>query len=265
MFITRRNTLIFAMSAALATFLGFAPVAAQENTVDVARLAEVAVPDRVLGSETAPVTVIEYASPTCPHCTQFHNEVLPAFKEQYVDTGKVRYVLRPFVRNVLDAVIFMLADAAGDDNYHNVINTFFMTANQWGVSETPRDAILAVATQLGFTEESFETALLDQELFDNMEIMREQALEDFGLTGTPTFYINGVQLTGGKTVEELAAVIDPMVPADFQPVVETPVEAPAETGTMDAPAMETPAMESPAMDAPAMDAPAMDAPEQPAQ
>ena len=216
--INRRNTLIIAASAAFAALLGFAPVAAQEGTTkDVGQLAQVAIPDVPLGSAEAPVTVIEYASPSCPHCARFHAEVFPAFKEAYVDTGKVQFVLRPFVRDGRDAAVFLLAQAAGPEQFHHVVETFMATQNQWVESMRPRDAILAIATQLGFTEPAFEAALSDTELAGKLTEMRVQAIQDFDLTGTPTFYVNGQQLTGDKTVEELAAVIDPLVPADFQP------------------------------------------------
>lgn len=216
--LTRRDTLILAASAALASPLGLGTAAAQEGTTkDVAALANVALPDKVLGAENAPVTVIEYASPTCPHCANFSNVVYPQFKVEYVDTGKVKFVIRPFVRNVLDAVVFMLAEAAGEPQYHMVIETFFRTQNQWAASDKPRDAILAIAKQLGFTDQSFDAALTNQDLFTKMEAMREQALNEFKLEGTPTFYINGKQLTGDKTLDELKAEIDPLVPADFKP------------------------------------------------
>lgn len=239
--LTRRDTLILAASTALASSLGLTSASAQEGTTkDVAKLAAVAIPDRPLGSETAPVTLIEYASPTCPHCAAFHNNVYPAFKAEYIDTGKVRFVLRPFVRNVLDAVVFMLAEAAGEGQYHNVVETFFRTQDQWGVSETPRDAILGIAKQLGFTDESFEAALTNQDLFNKMETMREQALNEFNLEGTPTFYVNGKQLTGDKTLEQLKAEIDPLVPANFVPA------APAADAMAPAPNAMAPAAEAPA-------------------
>jgi protein-disulfide isomerase len=215
---TRRDTLILAASASIASYYGFGTAFAQEGTTkDVAKLAAVALPDRVLGSESAPVTMIEYASPTCPHCANFSNTVYPQFKADYIDTGKVKFILRPFVRNVLDAVVFMLAEAAGEGQYHNVIETFFKTQNQWGVSDKPRDAILVIAKQLGFTEQSFDTALQNQDLFDKMETMRQQALDEFNLEGTPTFYVNGKQLTGDKTLDDLKKEIDPLVPASFTP------------------------------------------------
>lgn len=257
MTLTRRDTLILAASAAIAAQYGLSPAVAQEGTTkDVAALANVALPDHTLGSPDAPVTVIEYASPTCPHCAAFHNDVWPAVKEQYVDTGKVQFILRPFVRNVLDAVVFMLAEAAGPDQYHNIIETYFRTHAQWTASQTPRDDLLAIAKQLGFTDASFDAALTNQDLFAKMETMREQALNEFNLEGTPTFYVNGQQLTGDKTLEEMAAAIDPLVPADFQP---TTAEDAMATDAMEEPAMAPvePAMApaEPAM-APAEDAPA---------
>ena len=249
--INRRDTLILTASAAIASYYGLGVAQAQEGTTkDLAALADVPLPDHALGSEDAPVTVIEYASPTCPHCAAFHNNVYPALKEQYVDTGKVQFILRPFVRNVLDAVVFMLAEAAGPEQYHSIVEAYFRTHAQWTASQTPRDDLLAIAKQLGFTDASFDAALTNQELFEKMEQMRDQALEDFNLEGTPTFYVNGKQLTGDKTLEEMAAAIDPLVPADFEPMstdadamageaMEEPAMAPAEPAM--APAEEAPA------------------------
>jgi protein-disulfide isomerase len=258
---TRRDTLVLAAAASLSSYAGFGVAVAQEGTThDQAKLANVAVPDHVLGAEDAPVTLIEYASPTCPHCATFSNVTYPQLKAEYIDTGKVKFILRPFVRNVLDAVVFMLAAAAGEAKYHEVVETYFRTQNTWGVSETPRDAILAIALQLGFTAESFDAALTNQDLFTAMETMREQALNEFGLSGTPTFYLNGKQLSGDKSIEELRAEIDPLVPAGFQPKApeatapgtETPAAAPAEPA---APQAGAPAAD-PAPAAPADAAPA---------
>ncbi len=212
--LTRRSALSLTAAAAAMGFAGLPQALAADGDMhNVADLMNVAgVPDRPLGDPDAPVTMIEYASPTCPHCARFHNDVYPEFKELYIDTGKVQFVLRPFVRNVLDAVVFMLAEAAGEEAYHNVVETYFETQSTWASSSAPRDAILDVALQLGFTEESFEAALTNQELFQGMEAAREQAIEQFDLTGTPTFYVNGKQISGEKTVEQLAAEIDPLLP-----------------------------------------------------
>lgn len=211
---TRRDTIILAAAASALSLSGIGAATAGEGAVvDQAKLLAPAggIADRVLGDEAAKVTVIEYASPTCPHCAAFHNEVYPQFKADYIDSGKIKFILRPFVRNVLDAAVFMLAEAAGDTNYHNVITTYFKTMPEWSASPAPRDAIFEIAKQLGFTQETFDAALTNQDLFTGMEALRDQALNEFGLEGTPTFYINGKTLSGGKTLEQLAAEIDPLV------------------------------------------------------
>ena len=231
--LTRRETLTLAAVATAAGVAGLPSfaLAAEGDVIDLGKLMNVAIPDKVLGDPAAKVTVIEYASPTCPHCAAFSNDVLPAFTEAYVDTGKVKLIVRPFVRNVLDAAVFMLAEAAGPTNYHNVLSTYFKTQATWAASQTPRDAILEIAKQLGFTQETFDAALTNQELFTGMEALREQALDEFGLAGTPTFYVNGKTLTGDKTLEQLAAEIDPLIPADFVPTAPA-AEAPAATDAM---------------------------------
>jgi protein-disulfide isomerase len=169
------------------------------------------VPEHVEGSPDAKVVVIEYLSPTCPHCARFQNEVYPELKAQYIDTGKIRYIPRPYVRNVLDDVVFMLAEAAGPERYLDVINTFFKSQDQWVLSQTPDDAMFAIAQQLGFTKETYEAALTNQTLFSGMEEMREQATKDFKVQGTPTFYVNGKMLTGEQTLDDLKAAIDPLL------------------------------------------------------
>ena len=167
--------------------------------------------DHPLGPADAKVLLIEYLSPTCPHCATFHDEVYPLLKLEYVDTGKMQFIARPFVRNVLDAVVFLLAEAAGEARYHDVVDTFFKTQAEWAASNTPNDAMLKVAEQLGFTKETYDAALTNQELFTGLEAVRDQALKDFQLQGTPTFYINGKMITGEASLEVLKAEIDPLL------------------------------------------------------
>ncbi len=253
--LSRRETLTLAAAASAAGAIGLAlPAAAKEgDVIDQLRLmAPAGVPDKVAGNPAASVTVIEYASPTCPHCATFSNTVLQPFREKYVESGQVKLIVRPFARNTLDAAIFMLAEAAAKSvdagaapapgpadpsaaseepaaedatapaqaegysqeaiaAYENVLATFFRTQESWGISERPLDAVKAVAFQLGFSEASFNEALTNQELFAAIEQMRTQALDEFGLEGTPTFYVNGKQLTGDKTLDQLSAEIDPLL------------------------------------------------------
>lgn len=261
--LTRRETLTLAAAATAAGVAGFPSLALAKDgdVIDPLKLmAPKGIPDKVEGDAAAKVTLIEYASPTCPHCALFSNTVLQPFKDKYVKTGKVKFILRPFARNTMDAAIFMLAEAAAksvdapaapaapaasssaasseassaassapssapaaDPNnpsgysaaaitaYENVIATYFKTQQTWGVSDKPLDAVKAVAFQLGFTEDTFNAALKNQDYFNAVQTMRDQAINDFGLEGTPTFYLNGKQITGEQTMEQLDAAITPLL------------------------------------------------------
>ena len=92
-----------------------------------------------------------------------------------------------------------------------MIDTFFKTQDTWAASNTPNDAIFAIAQQLGFTKETYDAALTNQDLFKGLEAVRDQALDEFKLQGTPTFYINGKMLTGENSFEALKAEIDPLL------------------------------------------------------
>lgn len=210
---SRRDTLVLAAAASAFSLTGLGAAQAQENvTIDPAALANVkGFTDHPIGADDAKVTVIEYASPTCPHCAEFHNHTYEGFKTAYIDNGKVKFLLRPFTRNVLDAVIFLLAEAAGETNFHNVIATYFKTQENWIQAQDPKAALLEVAKQLGFTEETFNAALANEDLFKGLEEARDQALNEFKLTGTPAFYINGKMLSGAQSLEQLAEVIDPLL------------------------------------------------------
>jgi protein-disulfide isomerase len=244
---TRRETLTLAAAATAVGVAGLPSIADAKDgdVVDQLKLmAPAGIPDKIMGDPNAKVTVIEYASPTCPHCAIFSNTVLQAFQDKYVKTGKVKFILRPFARNTMDAAIFMLAEAASQSaapaaaaapdasseasaapvaaatpdtsaaaatSYENVLSAYFRTQGTWGTSDKPLDAVKAVATQLGFSDASFDTALKNQPYFDAVQKLRDQAVNDFGLEGTPTFYINGKSMSGEKSLDELSAAIDPLL------------------------------------------------------
>lgn len=163
--------------------------------------------DRPMGGVDATVTVIEYVSPTCPHCANFHMTALPQLKEEYIDTGRIRFVARPFRRNVLDLAVFMVAEASGEQ-YNEVLSAYMESQNVWAASENPRQAIFEIAEQYGFTQERFEEVLTDQEMLAAIEATREQALNEFGLQGTPTFYINGDRFEGTPDYAGISAEIE---------------------------------------------------------
>src|SRR3984957_9890012 len=148
-----------------------------------------------LGDEKAPVTIIEYASMTCPHCAHFSETTFPELKKRYIDTGKVRFIFREFPLDQLAAAGFMLARCATPDKYFPMVETLFAKQKDW-VVQHPLDPLLVIAKQAGFTKETFEACLTNQKVLDGIEQTRDQAANQFGVNSTPTFFINGKRISG---------------------------------------------------------------------
>lgn len=166
--------------------------------------------DIIQGKDDAPVTIIEYASMTCTHCATFHNITYPVLKTKYIDTGKVKYILREFPLDPLAAGAFMLARCAGKDKYHPLVEILFQKQKDW-VVQKPIEPLMAIAKQAGFTEESFNACLQDQKLLEGIEQVRTRAAEKLGVNSTPTFFINGRVHRGALTIEELEKQIAPLL------------------------------------------------------
>src|SRR5687767_1651717 len=160
--ITRREFVAGTSAVAIIAALnaGLVPAAlAQASAPPAVDLMEPGpLPEQSLGKDDAPVTVIEYASMTCGHCAQFHNNTYPEFKKRYVDTGKVRYILREFPLDPLAAGAFMLARCAGKDKYFPLVETLFQQQRQW-VVQKPLEPLFAIARQAGFTQQTFDACL----------------------------------------------------------------------------------------------------------
>jgi protein-disulfide isomerase len=162
-----------------------------------------ALPDAWIGSKDAPVTIIEYASMTCPHCAAFHAETWPALKTKYVDTGKVRFVLREFPLDPLATAGFMLARCAGPDKRNALTDLLFDQQKNWAFVDKPVDALASTVRQAGITQAQFESCLKDQTLFSQVNQMRDQASSKFNIQATPTFFINGKKYTGELSVAQM--------------------------------------------------------------
>jgi protein-disulfide isomerase len=165
-------------------------------------------PEMALGDPNAPVTVVEYASMTCPHCATFHVQTYPEIKKRYIDTGKVRFVFREFPLDQLAAAGFMLARCAGEDRYFPMVEALFEQQRTWAQSEDPLARLFAVARQAGFTQRTFEECLANQELLDKIATVRQRASEVYGVNSTPTFFINGKIERGDMTIEGMSKAID---------------------------------------------------------
>jgi protein-disulfide isomerase len=171
--------------------------------------------EMVLGDDKAPVTIIEYASLTCPHCAHFFGTTFPKLKKDYIETGKVRYILREFPLNPLDAAAIMLARCAGKDDktkYYAMIDTLWSQQRTW-VVEKPLEPLKAIARQAGLSEEQFNACLANQQLLDGLETSRQHATDKLGVNSTPTFFINGDKKTGDLSIEDMAKAMEPYLKA----------------------------------------------------
>lgn len=167
--------------------------------------------DVFLGDENAPVTVIEYASMTCPHCANFHEAILPSLKEKYIESGKVKLIFREFPLDPRAYAASMLARCAGNEFYFPMTDVLFKQQSVWARAEDPRPPLMQIAKLAGFTQESFEECLKNQELLDNVNATRKKAAEVYGVTGTPSFFINGEKYSGPISVEGLSEAIDALL------------------------------------------------------
>lgn len=180
-----------------------------EGSVDVQKLMEPgALPEMALGEANAPVTIVEYMSMTCPHCANFHNKTFDAIKAKYIDSGKVRFIVREFPFDPRAAAAFMLARCAPEGQYFPMVSMLFKQQEQWAAAENGRDALLQMSKLAGFTQESFEACLTNQKLLDDVNAVMQRGAKEFGVKSTPTFFVNGEHYSGDMSVDVLSALID---------------------------------------------------------
>jgi protein-disulfide isomerase len=202
-----RRDLLLGTTAAAAVALFAAPAFAQG--VDLAQLyKEPELGDMWLGNKDAKVTVIEYASASCPHCAKFHNEVYGQFKAEYIDTGKIRFIFREFPLNDAALAAFMIARSAPKEAYFPLMDIYFTTLETWAAD--PAKQLPEIAKQAGIGKEKFDAIMQDKDLVKKIIAIRDDGTK-FGVTGTPTFFINGEMLDGEQSLDALKAKIDPLL------------------------------------------------------
>jgi protein-disulfide isomerase len=167
--------------------------------------------DKVLGNAQAPVTCYEYASLTCGHCASFHADGFKVLTEKYIDTGKVKYILRDFPLDPLAAAGFMLAHCAGEGKYYPMVDLLFAQQPAWTRTDKPVDALMALTKQAGFTQESFEACLKNQSIYDGVNAVRQRGTDKFKVSSTPTFFFNGRKVTGALSGKDLEGIIEPLL------------------------------------------------------
>jgi protein-disulfide isomerase len=186
-----------AVAAFVLAASAFGPAAAQEPGPALAP------EDHVLGKDDAPITIIEYASLTCPHCAEFDRETLPKLKAGWIDTGKAKLVFRIFPLNGLDLRAAMLASCAPPERYYAFIDTLYQSQNNWTRASDPMQALGNIGRLGGVSEERFKQCMADEKLQQSIVAQGFAASKSYGVESTPTFFINGARMNpnGAQPIE----------------------------------------------------------------
>ncbi|CAM3313200.1 Protein-disulfide isomerase [Paracoccus aminovorans] len=211
-----RRSFIVAATAALT--VSALPALAQETTPAPAESAQTAeqmpqgkvLPDIVLGQADAPVTIVEYASFTCPHCAAFHDENLPKLKAEYIDTGKVKFIQRDVYFDAVGLWAGILARCGGDDKYYAVSDLLMSGQKTWLDAKTMDDIsanLRKVGAKAGMTPEQMDACWNDkQKVADLVATFQTHATAD-KVEGTPSFVIDGEKVSN-QPWDEMKKIID---------------------------------------------------------
>jgi protein-disulfide isomerase len=200
----RQATARFAPAGLLALVAAAGPAAASDATIAAELMQPGPLPDIVEGAASAPATIVEYASMTCSHCAAFHEQVWPALKAKYVDTGKAKFILREFPLDPLAIAAFMTARCAGPDKRDALIDRLFASQQDWAFHDEPLDRLRRAA---GLSPADFLACVKDKALFDGVNAERDSAATRFGLDSTPTFFVDGHKLDGEPTLTAFDAAL----------------------------------------------------------
>jgi protein-disulfide isomerase len=182
---------------------------------------QVASDDRIIGQADAPVTIIEYASYTCPHCARFHTDILPHLKTDFIDKGQARLVFREFIRNGVDAAAAHLVRCATPEAYFNLVDVLFRSQDSWAFGEKPVDALRQIGRTAGLDPAKMDQCFADDALSEQLVAQTKTAYETYKVEGTPTFFLNGVKYPnlpyedyddGGEKKAGLATSIKNLLP-----------------------------------------------------
>ena len=171
---------------------------------------EVTEDDFVVGDKNAPVTIIEYASLSCSHCADFHNNTLDDLIKEYVDTGKARIVFRDFPFNYPALLGSMVLRCIPEDVRYDYMNALFQLQQKWVVRENAKSTqeLYKIMQSGGMTKEEFETCTNNVELENTILQALIAAQNEFNIQSTPSFLINGNLVEGNKSIKEFRQIID---------------------------------------------------------
>lgn len=170
--------------------------------------------DIALGDENAPITIIEYASLSCPHCANFNNKVYPKIEKKYINTGKVKFIYRDFPLNqsALLASLTSLCHARNNENnpkkYYGLVKLLFKKQESWAFDAGYFEKIKSLASLNGMSASDFDKCMANKELMDEVMKNRLRAAQELQINSTPSFIVNGKLIGGYRNFKEFSEIID---------------------------------------------------------
>jgi protein-disulfide isomerase len=181
-----------------------AGVASAQNPNTILLAQPPALPDMMLGAADAPITIVEYASLTCPHCAAFEENVFPMLRSKYIDTGKVHFVFRTFPLDIKAAAASILARCIGGDDTEKFFSAITMLFKQQEpLIAATTETLKKVGVRSGMTEPAVEACIQNQAMLDKLSSDQNFAVEVLNVRSTPTFFVNGAKVQGAMSFEEL--------------------------------------------------------------
>ncbi len=167
-------------------------------------------PENVLGRADAKVTIVEYVSHTCPYSRAFHVKTFPKLKRAYIDTGKVRFILREFPIGHSSGMAAIVNKCAPRGKYFALYDQFLRRQREWVSQEVRVDRIFRIGARVGLTPARMNACVKDKALVAGLRAVKERGRQ-YGVSGTPTFFINGEKIRGNLSFKELQKKIEPLL------------------------------------------------------
>lgn len=163
-------------------------------------------PEMSEGRADAPITIVQYASLTCPHCRHFHEVTYPQLKREFIATGKIRYILREFPIGKQSGNATIALRCAKPEKYFDLYGKFMMQQASWVSQEVRLEPIYAVAKQVGLTQPEWDACLKNQTLIEGLKAIKDRG-RTLGIIGTPNFFVNGKLVKSELSIGDIRAIV----------------------------------------------------------